>query len=237
MASFVLVHGAWQAGWCWQLLVPLLNQKGHQVSTPDLPGHGSNIYPLSEVTYDLYYKSLERELMQHKEPIVLVAHSMAGLMAAQLLDQYPEKISHLYLIAAFVAQDGESLFDIVTQGGESNIPGILIENSENNTQSLDLQKVRQAFYHQCSPEIADWAIANLQPQPIAPFATPIHWKASGTTLTKRTYILCEKDLNVPKQTQLNVIKRYPCKMKSIHTCHFPFLSAPNELMEIITSET
>lgn len=234
MASFILVHGAWQGGWCWEMLATRLRKKGHHVSTPDLPGHGANAYPLSEVTYDLYYKSLEQALMQSKEPVVLVAHSMSGLMAAPLLDRYPEKISHLYLIAALVAQEGESLFDIVTQGGPSVIPDILIEHPENNTQSLDLQKIKQAFYHECSSEMADWAIARLQPQPIAPFATPIHWKDSGSTITKRTYIFCEKDRDVHPQTQLNVIKGYPCKVQSMNTCHFPFLSAPDELVEIIT---
>ena len=62
----------------------------------------------------MYYKSLEQELLPHTEPVVLVAHSMSGMMTAPLLDQYPEKISHLYLIAAIVAQDVESLFDVVT---------------------------------------------------------------------------------------------------------------------------
>lgn len=235
MTTYIFVHGAWQGGWCWDILATLLRQQGHLVSTPDLPGHGSNAYPLSEVSYDLYYKSLEQELLRYKEPVVLIAHSMSGLMAAPLLDRYPEKISHLYLIAALVAQQGESLFDIVMQGGPSNIPDILIENPENNTQSLDLKKVRNAFYHDCSPDVADFAIANLQPQPVAPFITPIHWKDSGKTAEKRTYILCENDRNVHPKTQMNVIQHYPCKVQKIASCHFPFLSAPNRLMEIITA--
>jgi hypothetical protein len=31
MATFVLVHGSWHGGWCWQKLAPLLTVDGHGV--------------------------------------------------------------------------------------------------------------------------------------------------------------------------------------------------------------
>lgn len=195
-----------------------------------MPGHGKNTYPLADVTYDLYYQCIEKILLQQSEPVVLVAHSMSGLMAAPLLDCYPEKISHLYLIAALVAQNGESLLDIVMNGGPSVIPELLIENPENNTQSLDLQQVKNAFYYDCPSEVADWAIAHLQSQPIAPFSTPIEWKDTGKTVSKRSYILCENDHDVHPQTQMNVLKNYPCHVIKMQACHFPFLSQPQELI-------
>ena len=37
MASFSLVHGAWGGGWCWDLVRPELEARGHVVHTPDLP--------------------------------------------------------------------------------------------------------------------------------------------------------------------------------------------------------
>jgi Alpha/beta hydrolase family len=37
MASFSLVHGAWGGGWCWDLVRPELETRGHVVHTPDLP--------------------------------------------------------------------------------------------------------------------------------------------------------------------------------------------------------
>ena len=42
MATFVLVHGAWHGGWCWERVAPLLVAKGHRVIAPDLPGMGSD---------------------------------------------------------------------------------------------------------------------------------------------------------------------------------------------------
>jgi hypothetical protein len=34
---FVLVHGAWLAGWSWERLRPHLEVRGHEGFAPDLP--------------------------------------------------------------------------------------------------------------------------------------------------------------------------------------------------------
>lgn len=232
--QYVLVHGSWQGGWCWDPLAKLLRQEGHNVSCPDLPGHGLSKIALSSVTYDTYYQNLVQEITKYREPVVLVAHSMSGILAAPLLDQYSKHISHLFLIAAFVAQNGNSLLDIALAGGPSEIPHILLHDSENQTQSLDLQKVKNALYHDCSPQVAEWAIPKLQPQPVAPITTPINWVDSGRTLDKRTYILCEEDRDVHPTTQNNILKDYPCQKIKIQSGHFPFLSQPEKLSTILT---
>lgn len=124
--QYVLVHGAWQGGWCWEFLAKELHKLGHTVSCLDLPGHGKNSFPLSKVTYDVYYQCLEDEIKKYDD-MVLVAHSMSGILAAPLLDRYSDRISHLFLIAAFVAQNGQSLLDIAIAGGPSEIPKLLLQ--------------------------------------------------------------------------------------------------------------
>ena len=52
--QFVLIHGAWHGAWCWEKVVPLLKEAGHQVHTIDLPGLGEDQTPISEVTLDAY---------------------------------------------------------------------------------------------------------------------------------------------------------------------------------------
>lgn len=234
MNQYVLVHGSWQGGWCWEPLAMLLRKQGHKVSCPDLPGHGLSDIALPIVTYDLYYQSLVHEITKYQEPVVLVAHSMSGILAAPLLDQHSKYISHLFLIAAFVAQNGNSLLDIAVAGGPSEIPHILLTDSKNQTQSLDLQKAKSALYHDCSPKVVEWAIPKLQPQPIAPITTPIKWVDSGKTVNKRTYILCEEDRDVHPITQSNILKDYPCQTIKIQSGHFPFLSQPEKLSEVLT---
>lgn len=230
--QYILVHGAWQGGWCWEFLATELRRHGHTVSCPDLPGHGKNAFSSSDVTYDHYYRCLEDEIKKHDQ-VILVAHSMSGIVAAPLLDKYPDRIVHLFLIAAYVAQNGQSLLEMAIAGGPSEIPNLLLTDEKNRTQSLDLSKAKEALYHDCPSELADWAIQHLGPSPIEPFITPIHWKDSGKTTDKRTYIVCEEDRDVHVTTQLGIVDHYPCQIVKIKSGHFPFLSNTKQLAEIL----
>ena len=51
MATFVLVHGGWHGGWCWQKVIPFLEAAGHEVYAPTLTGLLSvppSCHPLSD---------------------------------------------------------------------------------------------------------------------------------------------------------------------------------------------
>jgi alpha-beta hydrolase superfamily lysophospholipase len=54
MATYVLVHGAWHASWCWQKLAPLIKVKGYVVDAVDLPARGNDRTPISEMTLEKY---------------------------------------------------------------------------------------------------------------------------------------------------------------------------------------
>src|ERR1700736_4531524 len=53
MTTFILIHGAFHGGWCWEPVTPYLERRGHRVLTPDLPGHGSDQTPQSDATFSL----------------------------------------------------------------------------------------------------------------------------------------------------------------------------------------
>jgi pimeloyl-ACP methyl ester carboxylesterase len=50
MTTYILVHGACHAGWCWEKVKPLLEARGHKVLTPDLPACGDNRTPIASAT-------------------------------------------------------------------------------------------------------------------------------------------------------------------------------------------
>ena len=47
MTTFVLVHGAWVGGWCWQKVIPFLEAAGHEVYAPTLTGLAERASELS----------------------------------------------------------------------------------------------------------------------------------------------------------------------------------------------
>ena len=52
--NYVLVHGAWQAPYVWDAVKATLINQGNNVTVVELPGHGSDQTPLSQITLNLY---------------------------------------------------------------------------------------------------------------------------------------------------------------------------------------
>ena len=50
MTHLVLVHGAWQGNWVWELVTPRLSAAGHYCHAVDLPGSAPDIDNRAEVT-------------------------------------------------------------------------------------------------------------------------------------------------------------------------------------------
>ena len=44
MATFVVCHGAWSAGWAWKKMHPLLRALGHSLVTPTYTGIGERAH-------------------------------------------------------------------------------------------------------------------------------------------------------------------------------------------------
>lgn len=78
--TYVLVHGAWHGAWCWQKVVPLLEARGNKVITFDLPGHGDDTTKPENVTLADYVNKLVSVTNAQKGPVILVGHSMAGVV-------------------------------------------------------------------------------------------------------------------------------------------------------------
>ena len=76
MSTYVLIHGAWHGGWCWTHVTPLLEDHGHTVLTPDLPGHGSEDFSLADITLQSYVNAVCEIVVSQPEPVILVGHSM-----------------------------------------------------------------------------------------------------------------------------------------------------------------
>jgi len=109
MSTYMLIHGAMHGAWCWERVIPLLQSSGHAVIAPDLPGHGADRTPHSAVTLAHYIACVGELLEAAAEPVVLVGHSMGGMVVSAALDAWPAKVRHLVYISAVVPTDGESM--------------------------------------------------------------------------------------------------------------------------------
>ncbi len=98
--SFVLVHSAWLGGWAWEPVASILEEQGHDDVSPDLPGHGANALPPSQVTMDGYVRGITDILDTRQEPVILVGHSLGGIVVARRLSCVPIRSRRWYTSAA-----------------------------------------------------------------------------------------------------------------------------------------
>jgi len=230
MSIFILVHGAWHGGWCWEKMTPLLQAAGHTVNALDLPGHGADKTPLAELTLDSYVDMVCKIIEAQPEPVILAGHSMGGIVISQAAERLPDRISALIYLCAFLLQDGQSLFQ-VSRGQEESIITqnlTIIENGKGMV--VKPEAVREAFYQDCSDEDGAKAASRLVPEPLAPSSTPIRVSAERFGRVRRIYIETLDDKALVPALQREMYSATPCeRVVSMKTSHSPFYSAPRDL--------
>ena len=123
MATFHLIHGAWQGAWAWQKLAPLLEAAGHTAVAVDLPGDGSDDTTPENVTTMLYAERVAELIEASEPPVIVVGHSMGGTVASQVSELCPDQIAIAVYLCAFLLPDGESIVDFYGRAWEDWMTG------------------------------------------------------------------------------------------------------------------
>ena len=231
---FVLVHGAWHGAWCWEKVTPLLAEMGHEVHTLDLPGLGNDPTPIAEVTLDAYVNAVRELILEIDERVVLVGHSMGGLIITQTAEWVSDRVQALGYLAAFSPADGETLFQHAMADTESHVTRFNRVNEEEGYFTVPPDKLPECFYGLCSEEDTRNAIARLRPQPLAPLVQPVSITEENYGRVRRCYIECTKDqaLTWPMQQKMQKNARLDALL-TLETDHSPFYSCPEELVDCL----
>jgi pimeloyl-ACP methyl ester carboxylesterase len=237
MSTYVLVHGAWHGSWCWEKVVPLLEQAGHQVEALDLPGHGQDKTPIREITLAAYTNRVCETLDAQAEPVILVGHSLGGMVITQAAEERPAKIQRLVYLTAVLLQNGETARQFALMDSDSLLLPNLVVNREQGHQTFkEGAPLKDLFYGDCSQEDVARAISLLVPQALAPGGTPVSITAERFGRVPRVYIECLLDRAISPAMQKRMYTATPCQtILSMQTSHSPFFSAPQQLVRHLTS--
>lgn len=115
MSTFVLVHGAWHGGWCWDRVRRMLRARGHDVFTPTLTGVADRSHLLTpQVDLETHINDIANLLAwENLSDVVLCGHSYGGCVITGVADRAPERIAALVYLDAFVPGHGQGLYDIL----------------------------------------------------------------------------------------------------------------------------
>lgn len=231
MSTYVLVHGAWQGEWAWDLVKPQLEAFGHTVITLDLPGSGKDTTPSQNITLDSYVNTVTTIINQQNEKVILVGHSMGGIVITQTAELIPNKIDKLVYLCAFLPQNGESLGSKLD--GEAG-PQFSI-NENDMTAELIPELIEQTFLNATEDGSIKGASFNqMRPQPLGPFQKELKISEENFETVNRIYIETTLDRAIPIDFQRRMHTETTCtKIITLEADHSPFFSKTTELVNCL----
>ena len=188
MATFVLVHGGWQAGWSWRRVVPHLRDSGHEVFTPTLTGLGERAHLLGCVTgLDTHVKDVLGVIeYEDLEEVVLVGHSYAGVVITAVAEAVAEKLSHLVYLDAWVPTDGQGMFDIMPPQRREGYR----EAARVSGEGIGIPPLPIEAFGIADEEDARWFASKLVLHPLKSFEDPVRLSSEAAKSLAHTYIAC-----------------------------------------------
>ncbi len=114
--TFVLVHGAWHGGWCWQRVADRLRRGGHAVFTPTLTGLGERSHLLrAGIDLTTHVTDVVNVIKwEELSDVVLCGHSYGGMVISGVADQMSAAIRSIVFLDAFVPKNGEATQDLTS---------------------------------------------------------------------------------------------------------------------------
>jgi len=237
MATFVLVHGAWHGGWCWQKVIPFLEAAGHEVRAPTLTGLAERASELSpDVGLDTHIQDIVG-LLEEKNlhGVILVGHSYGGMVITGVVDQVPERIAHLVYLDTFVPRDGESMAGI-----SRIVTWILRKQTRADGWRVD----SRGTYGVTTEPDRSWVLSKVTPQPLKTLEQPLHLKNPAIVSAKqRTHIACTGGgffFSLMRHILRRILARRALppreagwRLRQLPTAHDAMITMPRELADLL----
>ena len=193
MATYVLVHGAWQGASTWAFVEEGLRARGHKVHTPTMSGAGIRQYELRpEITLETHVKDVLGVLeFEDLRNVILVGHSYGGMIITSVAEHAAERLATLVYVDAFVPKDGQSAFecfppwlaDALAQQADELGDGWRLPGFEGR---LDLWALKQGPHR-------DFVRTKLTDFAISCFKSPARLPTNAATRLKRAFIACKAE--------------------------------------------
>ena len=199
---FVLIHGAWHGGWCWEGVIKELEKAGHTAEAPTMPGHSSND-DRAEIKFENYVAKIVDVMNKQASPAVLVGHSSAGFLLQSAAPKLSDKIAQLIFLNAFILPNGKCQFDLVPPEASEGMTAAAQASPDNSVPVIE-EFVRNQLMGGESPEMQDALISRLVPQPIAIFTTPVNTVEFEKLKIPKTVVFCKDDASLPPGAYLEM---------------------------------
>jgi len=226
MATFLLIHGAYQGGWIWKPVGERLAAEGHRVLAPSLDGCAERKGQVragittetqaAEIADLLFYADLT--------DVVLVGTSTGGMVMAAIAERARERVARLVFADALALLDGEALPDIVKRPTAVNTE---------LTTGPSRQDFETRLFADLDPAMRRWALERCTPHPIVPMQAPVRLELFWDHAWNASVIWCKRSANPPQAHQRRTAERLKGRWHELDSGHYPMLTEPAALARLI----
>lgn len=235
MAGFVLIHGSWHGGWCFDPVAEILRARGHTVVAPDLPGMGGTAEEMAAVTLDGWGEFAAQHCRDLRAagvgPVVLAGHSRGGLVVSTAAEIDPQAMDALVYICAMMLPSGMSRAEFKQLEGPNPAFDAIISRVHGGVATVvDPEHAGEVFAQVSPPGLVAAALPRLVAEPHGPRSQKLHLTPERWGSRPRTYVECTLDRTIPIDSQRKMQAYSPgAKVVTLEADHSPYLSKPEEL--------
>ncbi|GAB3926421.1 alpha/beta fold hydrolase [Larkinella terrae] len=232
--TYVLVHGAWQAPYVWNAVRSDLIKKGNQVVVVELPGHGTEKTPLHTLSLDVYRDKVIDAMSNVNGKVILVGHSMGGMVITNVAEKVPAKISKLVYIGAFLPASGQSLEELSQLDPGSKLGPSLVLSADHLSLDVKKEDLTNLFIKDGTQADKDLVVSNYRAEPSIPFGNKVTLTKENFGAVDKVYIKTLQDIVISPGFQDSMIAKAGIKtVYTVNTSHSPFLAQPQAVSELL----
>lgn len=227
MATYVLIHGAYQGAWIWKPVVARLREAGQVAHALTLDGCAERAHLLRRgITVDTHADEVAQFLFyEDLADIVLVGTSAGGMVLQKAAELARARIGRIVFVDALALMPGERVDDIVKRATPNETTDVATGPTRADAETR--------LFRDLEPATRAWALARITPHPVAALEAPMVATTFWEQSWRATVIRCLRAVNPPEAHQRRTAERLKAQWHELDTGHYPMLSAPDALTRLL----
>jgi len=234
--NYVLVHGAWEGPFAWDSVKASLMKGGDNVTVVELPGHGGDQTDISKITLNLYRDKVVGAMTNISGKVILVGHSLGGMIISAVAEQNPTKVEKLVYLAAYLPTSGQSLFGIATTDADSHLTLATLKfSADMSTVDIDSAHIIDVFIQDGSAQQQNLVLNNYRTEPTQPLTDTVTLTSANFGSVAKAYIKTLQDHTISPALQNRLINTAAVKeVYQLNAGHCAAITKPDSVAILLT---
>ena len=232
--TFVLVHGAWYGGWCWDKVAQALRAQGHVVTTPTCPGLGEQSHLLSrDISLTTFITSITNHILyENVSDVILVGSGFGGVVISGVADRIPHLIKQMVYVDAMVLASGLSVFE----AQPAAVTRKRLEQVASAGKGVAIPVPPPSSYGIRDKATLEWVSARMTPHPVGTYEEKLVLANPLGNGRPRIYVDCVASPFEPLvEVKKNLRGQAGWNWVELNTHHDPMITDPKMLSDFLAT--